>query len=100
MWEVPGLPDKPKVVPFPVQWIPHTFDETQFDDGQPEGPDHERGFKFLAVTCAETGKEAAKGIGVCCLRCGIPLHPVAATMHGSFDPPVCWRCSWILILYK
>ena len=94
-WEVPGKPDKPKVIPFPVQWIPHTTDEEQFDTR-----DHERGFKFLDVVCCDSGKKAPIGVGVFCLRCAVPLHPTAAGMASDFDPPVCKRCSWILLFYK
>lgn len=94
-WAVPGKPDFPEVVPFPVEWVPHTFDEAEFDDKA-----REIGFKFIDVVCCETGKPAPAGVGVLCLRCGIPLHPTAAGMIGGFDPPVCKRCSWILIFYK
>lgn len=93
-WEVPGSPGK-VAVPFPVQWIPHSIDEADFDEAA-----HVAGFKLLSVTCCDSGKDAPLGVGVLCLRCGVPLHPEAAGMFTDMDPPVCRRCSWALLLYK
>jgi len=153
-WDVPGHPNAPKVVPFPVQWIPHRItgaeDEAKALDlrlslteqqdileqrhraladveassanavevgafealvkNQQELVDKlkartetqeglvSRGFEFLASTCVDSGKDAPVGVGVLCLRCGLPLHPEAANMMGGFDPPFCKRCSWPLLL--
>ena len=83
--------DKPKAMPFPLQWIPHTQDESQF-----EAADEARGFRFLDVVCCETGKDAPIGTGVLCLRCAVPLHPEAANMFGGFDPHYCNRCSSVI----
>lgn len=93
-WEVPGLPEKSKVVPFPVQWIPHRMELTDEDDEA----SHTRGFVFLDVTCSDSGKDAPAGVGVLCLRCGLPLHPTAAHMVSDFNPPYCRRCKWPLKL--
>lgn len=85
-WEVPGRPDVPKVVPFPVQWIPHRLDNL--------GPDDQaRGFAFEPVVCSSSGKSAPVGTGVCCVRCGVPLHETEARMRNGFDAPKCWRCA-------
>lgn len=90
-WEIPGKPEKSKCVPYPLQWIPHTFDESQFDEA-----DAERGFKFLDAVCCDTGRASPIGVGVLCLRCGVPLHPEAANMYAGFDPPYCKRCHFVI----
>lgn len=88
-WPVPGKLDKPYVVPFPVEWIPARLELTEQD-----GPEaHARGFVLLDTTCVDTGNEAPAGVGVCCLRCGVHLHPIAANMYSTFDPPYCRRCK-------
>ena len=86
-WEVPGLPECNKVIPWPVQWIPHRMltqverdDAIQLRARAVEDPTFEeqavaaealvtRGFVFLPCTCVDSGKEAPVGEGVCCL-CG------------------------------
>lgn len=90
VWDVPGKPGKSKVVPFPLEWIPHRLEVTEEDDEATK----ERGFAMIPVTCIEGGEEAAVGVGVLCLRCGVPLHPRHANMVGGFDPPYCKRCKW------
>ncbi len=92
-WEVPGHPKASKVVPFPVEWIPHRT-AGEFDDEATR----KRGFEFLPAVCVDSGKEAPIGKGVRCLRCGIPLHESAAHMVSGFDPPYCKRCHWPLLL--
>jgi hypothetical protein len=93
VWEVPDRPTVPKVVPFPVEWVPYRL-STAADPPEVQA----RGFEFLDVKCAETGQDAAKGTAVSCLRCGIPLHPTAAHMVSGFDPPYCKRCHWPILL--
>lgn len=95
-WPVPGHPEAPKVVPFPVEWIPHRLygpgEELDPPDGSPR-----RGFEFLdEVVCVDTGETVGKGVSVSCLRCGVHLHPSAAGMVGGFDPPKCKRCAPII----
>ena len=115
-WEVPGHPECSKVVPWPVQWIPHrtlTQEERdsaiQFRARAVEDPAFEeqavaaealvsRGFVFLPCTCVDSGKEAPVGEGVCCVRCGVAIHPEYANMLSGFDPPYCARCRWPLLL--
>ena len=118
-WEVPGHPECSKVVPWPVQWIPHrqlTAAEVAAPaalqarvDEDPANPDlvrdlaaakglAERGFAFVDCTCVDSGKAAGIGIGVLCVRCGVPLHPDSANMISGFDPPHCDRCHWPLLL--
>lgn len=85
-WEVPGKPDKPKVVPWPIDWIPHDFQlETEADEA--------RGWRMLAATCVDSGKECEPGVGTCCVRCSVTLHPECANMIGPWDPPYCRRCA-------
>ena len=93
-WEVPGKPDRPKVVPFPVQWIPHRLVLSEADSEAAWA----RGFEFEEAICADTGKPCGVGLVVACLRCGVPLHPEAAHMFGGFDPPYCKRCKWVIRL--
>ena len=93
-WDIPGKPDKPKVVPFPVEWIPHRLELTEEDDASTQA----RGFAFLPAVCVDSGKEAEIGVGVLCCRCGVELHPAAANMIGGFDPPYCRRCKWVIKL--
>ena len=90
VWEVPNRPDVPKLVPFPLEWVPHRLELTDDDD---EGS-HARGWVMLSVTCIDSGEEAGPGVAVSCLRCGVPLHPRQANMIGGFDPPYCARCKW------
>ena len=89
-WEVPGKPHCSKVVPFPVQWLPHRLALTDEDTEA----DHTRGFVFLAGTCVDSGKYAKIGEAVNCCRCGVLLHPTSAHMFAGFDPPYCSRCKW------
>jgi hypothetical protein len=93
-WEVPGKPDRPKVVPFPVPWLPHRLELTEADDDA----DHARGFVFLPGVCVDSGKDCAVGVVVSCCRCGVSLHPAAAHMIAGFDPPYCSRCRWVIKL--
>jgi hypothetical protein len=123
-WEVPGKPDAPKVVPFPVQWIPWralTSDEELLalelkveiealekdEDATTEALEALKQkseaasaltARFLDCTCIDSGKLAPVGVGVLCCRCGVPLHPEYANMMGGFDPPYCNRCRWPLLL--
>lgn len=150
-WEVPGRPESSKVIPWPVEWVPHRITTQDEEDraiqvramrtafaALPAPPDEQetemealsradtltkaeerrvymeekekveaaeaaatlelRGFEFLPCTCVDTGKEAPVGVGVLCVRCGIPLHPEAAAMVSGFDPPYCSRCRWPLLL--
>jgi hypothetical protein len=128
-WPVPGRPDAPHVMPFPVEWIPHRIvlavsgvgiaprqgeEKKQDDSAEQEavlqGPQrsteekdetpspHRMGFEFLSSTCSDTGKPLPIGVGVLCCRCGVPLHPEAASMFGGFDPPICRRCKPIVRL--
>jgi hypothetical protein len=94
VWEVPGKPEKSKLVPFPIEWMPHRLELTEEDDEAA----HIRGFVFLPGTCVDTGKEAAVGDVVSCCRCGVPLHPLASHMIGGMDPPYCRRCRWVIKL--
>ena len=94
VWGIPGKPDKPKAIPFPLEWIPHRLELTSEDDEAA----HARGFAFESVTCVDTGQEAGIGVALSCLRCGVPLHPEAAHMFGGFDPPCCNRCRLVVKL--
>ena len=93
VWDVPGKPEANKLVPWPLEWVPHRM--TQENDLE---ADQQRGFLFLPATCAETGQEAAVGEAVRCLRCGVDLHPKAANQLNSLTPPVCPRCTWLVRL--
>ena len=93
-WEVPGRPELPKLVPFPLAWIPHRTDLTEEDSEAA----HARGFEFLTDTCVDTGLVCEPGVVVSCLRCGVSLHPQAASMYGGFDPPCCNRCRLVVKL--
>lgn len=89
VWPVPYSDQVPKLVPWPIDWIPHRpLNETDSEE------DKARGFVFLPCVCVDTGREAKIGDAVLCLRCGVPLHPIAANMVSSVDPPYCRRCSW------
>jgi hypothetical protein len=93
VWEVPYKKDAPKVIPWPVEWIPHRqVNETDDEAAQT------RGFVFLDVVCIDSGKAAPVGVGALCARCGVPLHPEAAHMLGGFSPPSCKRCYWFTFL--
>jgi hypothetical protein len=94
VWEVPGKPECPKVVPFPVQWIPHRLELLPEDDEAA----HVRGFVFTQPVCSATGKTVPLGRGVNCLRCGVALHEARAHMVTSFSPPYCSRCRWPILL--
>lgn len=92
IWEVPGKPECNKVVPWPLEWVPHrVYDasETLTD------VDAVRGFEMTEVTCVDTGKTAKVGDSTCCARCGVPLHPDANRTNG-FKPPACRRCATII----
>ena len=93
-WSVPGKPDKPQLIPFPLPWMPHRLKLTEEDDEAA----HTRGFVFLPGVCADTGQRGEIGVIVSCLRCAVPLHPSAAHMYGGFDPPYCNRCKWVIKL--
>jgi hypothetical protein len=93
-WEIAGNPELPKLIPFPLEWVPHRLELTDEDDEAA----HARGFVFLPGTCVDSGKECEPGVVVSCLRCSVPLHPTAANMFGGFDPPYCHRCKWVLKL--
>jgi hypothetical protein len=93
-WPVPGKPDKPMVVPFPIEWVPHRLELT----GEDNDAAHARGFVFHAATCTDSEEEAAVGVAVSCCRCAVSLHPKAAHMIGGFDPPYCRRCRWVIKL--
>ena len=93
-WPIPGKPDKPRVVPFPLEWIPHRSELTEEDDEAA----HARGFVFLPITCVDSEQESLPGVAVSCCRCGVGLHPNAAHMIGGFDPPYCKRCKWVIKL--
>jgi hypothetical protein len=88
VWDVPYDSTANKVVPWPVDWIPHRQLTEEDSDA-----DKAKGFVFVESTCAVTGKELPVGVGVACLRCGKHLHPSAANMAGGFDPPYCDGCK-------
>jgi hypothetical protein len=96
IWKVPENPSKPVLMPFPLQWVPHSLNEEDFTTKA----QHKSGFALIEVRCTDTGVRVAAGEGVSCLRCGVPLHPLAANAFSPMDPPVCKRCSWIILLYK
>lgn len=87
VWAVPGKEDADPVCPWPVQWIPVRLD-----------PSLERGFEFLESECSESYRPLPIGVGVCCVRCGIHLHPDRANVVGHFDPPRCSRCAPLVAL--
>lgn len=90
-WPMPYREGAPQVVPWPVDWVPH---RPAVGTDTPE--EQERGFVFLECTCIDSGRHAKVGEATSCLRCGVPLHPVAANMVTSIDPPYCRRCSWVV----
>lgn len=93
-WPVPRRPDVPHVIPFPVEWIPHRI----LKENEEVNTENPVGFQFLEDVCIDTGKKLPIGVGVLCCRCGIPLHPEAASMFSGFDPPICRRCRFIVRL--
>lgn len=122
-WEVPGHPLANKVLPWPVEWIPHRFptlDEEESArclrmklDSLPPGVQRghlekqvlelehfviKQGFAVTGCTCSETGEAVALGEGVLCVRCGVPLNQNASLMTSAFSPPRCSRCRWPLLL--
>lgn len=90
VWEVPGKPDKPKLIPFPLEWLPHRLDNL-------EGDDERKGFALVPAVCVDTGLEVQPGDGVLCLRCGVPLHPSVANIVTTQDPPYCRRCERFVV---
>jgi DNA-directed RNA polymerase subunit RPC12/RpoP len=86
-WPIPGLPDAPLAFPWPIEWMPHR--QHHLDDEKSK----DRGFDFDGATCTDSGLMFGPGIGYCCARCGVPLHPAAAGMFMELDPPRCRRCS-------
>ena len=92
VWDLPWNPNAPKAVPFPVEWIPHR--PAHLADGREV---LNKGVVLLDAKCEITGKTAEVGVGVCCCRCGIDLHPDAAHMINPMSIPVCWRCSLVMI---
>lgn len=89
-WEVPDRPECNKVIPWPVQWVPHELLDLSDPSFSPE--DRARGFQMIEATCIDTGKRARVGEGVNCARCGVPLHPDACTTRG-YKAPTCRRCA-------
>lgn len=94
VWNIPGKPDKPQVVPFPIEWMPHRLELTEADDAAAQT----RGFVFLPGVCVDSGKEVEIGVAVSCCRCAVTLHPGMAGMIAGFDPPYCSRCKWVIKL--
>jgi hypothetical protein len=92
VWSVPGRDDVNKMIPWPLEWIPHRLAEDEEDAAW------EKGFEFLEATCIETGENLPIGVGVCCLRCGVPLHPLQARMTSGFSPPRCSRCHILVVI--
>ena len=90
MWEIPG---KPPVCPYPLEWLPVRTSLTEEDDTA----SHNRGFAFTRAVCTDTGVECLPGVGVRCLRCGVPLSPEAADAVGPIDPPSCCRCRPVIV---
>lgn len=94
MWEAPK-PGFPPVGPFPVEWIPHSLEDSLFSEAE-----RGMGFHMTDSVCTDTGVLLPKGIGVRCCRCGVDLHPDAADMIGDHDIPKCRRCAWVLPFYR
>lgn len=90
IWEIPGQPGK-RALLFPVEWVPHRLTDLS-------AREEEAGFAIEDVICCDSGKSAPRGVGVLCLRCGVPLHPDAAGMVAPLDPPRCKRCAPLLLL--
>lgn len=93
-WAVPGKPECNQVIPWPLAWIPHTI-PAEIPETWAE-KDHVRGFDFVDEVCVDTGQTVKPGVGVCCVRCGVALHPDVSHQSGSFDPPRCRRCKWFV----
>jgi hypothetical protein len=92
VWEVPGKPECNKVIPWPLDWVPH-----RLYNGRDDLTDEEsaRGFALLEASCVDTGQTAAVGQAVHCVRCTVPLHPHACRTSG-FQPPACRRCAFLI----
>jgi hypothetical protein len=86
-WGIEGKPECNPVIPFPLDWVPHTLELKHPEKEE----DQKRGFDFLEVTCIDTGLEAKGGIALCCARCGVSIHPDSVG-HAGFDVPACRRC--------
>lgn len=84
VWEVPGKLDVPKLLGFPLEWVPH------------EMSDSASGFDLVAIVCTDSGVEVPPGVAVCCARCGVSLHPDCANMKAMMDVPACKRCRWLV----
>lgn len=96
VWEVPNRPECPKLIPWPLDWIPHrlTTAEDPIDD-------FSRGWVDKEEVCVDTGKIVSSAtMGCRCCRCGVPLHPtVAYPLFGGpgYNAPFCSRCwYWTL----
>lgn len=84
VWEVPGKLGVPKLLGFPLEWVPH------------EISDSPSGFDLVAVVCWDSGVPAPPGVAVCCARCGVSLHPDCANMKAMMDVPSCRSCRWLV----
>lgn len=91
-WEVPGRPECNKVIPWPVEWIPHRM---YAPDEQVSEEQAKRGFALGEAVCVDTGKVGRIGEVACCARCGVTLHPDANRTSG-FKPPACRRCATLI----
>ena len=90
-WDVPGNPAANKVIPWPLQWVPHKLHSAE----NPPTDDAAlaRGFDFVHPTvCVDSGRSLALGVGVRCVRCAVDLHPALAGQRTGSDPPSCRRC--------
>lgn len=91
-WPIPGKPEKPPIMIFPLEWVPHRLQLTDEDDEV----SHTRGFILLSGTCVESGEHYEVGQVLSCLRCGVYLSEGAADSRTVFDPPCCRRCRAIV----
>lgn len=96
VWMVPGKPESPSLVPWPLEWIPARLEVTEADSETAQT----LGFVLQGAICTDSGKSAQIGQAVRCCRCGVPLHQSHAHMLTSISPPSCSRCTSLVKLLK
>ncbi len=94
-WPMPNRPDgtpRNPILPWPVEWLVAETHPAQLNSEK----GLKYGLEFVATRCAESGEHLPPGVGVRCLRCGVPLHPSRAGMVAATDPPGCRRCRVLI----
>lgn len=84
VWPVPGRPDAPHVLPFPIQWTASRVLALG------EGP--RRGWEpVVDAPCAACQRPLGQN-GVRCVRCAVLLHESCAGMETTTAIPSCSVC--------